>query len=151
MNDFQFQLGPLIKAVNTLFERDVDNQLSMPAGVPKLTGTQLRVLGYLMGHQHEIIYQRDLDKVFHTSRPTINGVIKRLRENGFVTVLPSPEDKRYKQIKLSPETREKMQAHRQEFVIVFSQIEQKMTRGMTTDEVDQLKILLKICLKNLQD
>lgn len=145
------QLGPLIKAVNTLFEKDVDNHLNIAEDAPKLTGTQARLMGYLLAHSDNIIYQRDLEEIFHLSRPTINGLVKRLRENGLVTVSPSAEDKRFKQVQLTAKTAENMRKHQPEFEQIFKDIEQRMTQGMSLDEVQTLRSLLTICLNNLKD
>lgn len=145
-----FQLGPLIKAVNTLFERELDNQLSARTDVPNLTGAQARLLGYLLTHAETIVYQRDLENIFHLSRPTINGLVKRLRENNFITVFPSSEDKRFKQVQLTKTTREQMEAHQKDFENIFVRIEGQMTKGMTENDVETFRILLGICLKNLQ-
>ncbi|KRM44057.1 MarR family transcriptional regulator [Lentilactobacillus parafarraginis] len=144
------QLGPLIKAVNTLFERDIDNQLTNSEDAPGLTGTQAQLLGYLLQQSDQEIYQRDLENVFNLSRPTINGLVKRLREGGFVEVIPSQEDKRFKQVRLSPKTEAKMREHQPEFERAFIDLEAKMTRGMSTQDVRTLKTLLKSCLDNLK-
>ncbi|MGF2385204.1 MarR family winged helix-turn-helix transcriptional regulator [Lentilactobacillus otakiensis] len=144
------QLGPLIKAVNTLFERELDNQLSAANDVPYLTRTQARLLGYLLTHEDTVVYQRDLENIFYLSRPTINGLVKRLRENHFITVLPSPEDKRFKQVQLTQKTREQMQAHQKDFETLFAQIEERMTQGMSQSDVQKFRELLEMSVRNLQ-
>lgn len=143
------RLGPIIKAINTQFERQLTNQLGKPKEAPKLTSSQFGLLSYLFDHKNKVIYQRDLETIFNLSRPTINGLVKRLKQNGFVDVIPVAEDKRYKQVVLLPEARQDMIKHHEAFEHDYGQVEARLTQGLSADEIATLTTLLEKCRQNM--
>ncbi|TLF35890.1 MarR family transcriptional regulator [Lacticaseibacillus zeae] len=144
-------IGPLIKALNTEIQKEINNRLSKSSPErPALTSAQAELLLYLLHHHYQIVFQSDLESVFNLSRPTINGLVKRLKEAGMVAVEPTPTDKRYKQVVMTAAARKAMIAHQPEFRAEVQALEHVMTQGMTTDEVATVHRLLQLMLQNLK-
>lgn len=145
------EFGPLIKAINTEIQKHINNHLAaLPTERLRPTGPQMSIMSYLYDHEAEPIYQSELEKVFSLSRPTINGLIKRMRENDMITVTPDSQDKRFKRIALTPATYQEMKVHHPEFARDIALMEAQMTRGMTTAEVAAFHDLLQRALRNMQ-
>ena len=49
-----------------------------------LTGMQAHVLIYLYKNRKNIINQRDIEREFELTNPTVNGILKRLENKGFI-------------------------------------------------------------------
>ena len=74
--DEKVRLSLLLKIVNNLFERELNNKIS----TLELTRTQCSVLGYLNRNGNKEINPRDIEKEFNLKRPTVTGILKRLEE-----------------------------------------------------------------------
>ena len=66
-----------------------------------LTESQARTLFFLNKNMTENIMQKDLEEYFGTSHATVNGIIGRLEQKGYVTYKQSLEDKRAKLISIT--------------------------------------------------
>ncbi len=71
----------LIKNINDKFEAR-GNTECQKAG---LTLAQFKILIYIKEHPDKLITQKELEKVFKVSHATINGILTRLEEKGFVS------------------------------------------------------------------
>ena len=69
-----------------------------------LTGVQARILHYIDMHDGKA-RQRDIESWSDKSHPTVNGIISRLQDNGFVEVQIDPEDHRQRLILLTSKAR----------------------------------------------
>lgn len=70
----QIHLSALIKQLNKQLERHKTG----------FTSAKVQVIAYLFKHQDKVIYQKDLEHIMNLSRPTINGIVKRLITKGAV-------------------------------------------------------------------
>lgn len=69
--------------------------------IEKLAGPQGRVVMYLRDNSDKEIYIKDIEKRLKISKSVASNLIKRMEKNGFIQVVPSKEDKRYKQVVLT--------------------------------------------------
>ncbi|MGT2754704.1 MarR family winged helix-turn-helix transcriptional regulator [Streptococcus ovis] len=76
-------------------------ELARQYGVEQLAGPQGLTVTYLLNHQEEEVFIKDIEKVLHISKSVASGLIKRMEKNGFIEVIPSLKDKRYKQVVLT--------------------------------------------------
>lgn len=144
--------GPLIKAISVEMQKRINNHLAdVSKDLPRLTSTQLEVLGYLYHHPQQTIYQSDLEQVFNLSRPTINGIVKRLREIHTIEMKPSLQDRRYKFVQLTPETRREMMRQQPRFEADIHQLEAQLFRGFTEEEIQAINDALSRMLANLKE
>lgn len=141
-------IGFLVKHLNILIGKQFAQKLeSRQTGY---TRTQIQVIAYLMDHPDEPVQQRDLEHVLNLSRPTINGIVKRLSAKGAVHLVPGEEDRRLKRLVLSDKAKKEADAHRDSFKQDVQFIEDQLTAGMTQDQVTQLKHSLRQCIENMQ-
>ena len=66
----------------------------------ELTSIQASVLIYLL-NERDIKNQRDIEKRFNLTNPTVNGILNRLESKGFIKRTISKKDARNKEINLT--------------------------------------------------
>lgn len=139
------RVAVLIKRVHNAFKRRLDQN----AARPPLTQAQCDVLLFLHKAEQEErrVCPSDLEGALHLSRPTVTGLIQRLKAKGFIAVLPDPEDKRFKRLTVT----EKANRHHLEMTAYLAAQEQQMLQGFGPEELRQLKAYLKRLLVNLEE
>ncbi len=93
----------MIKQVAATHEHDL-NELFKQHG---LTASQGFVLIYLLkaNKRHMEVTQRDIEKQFGISNPTVSGILDRLQSKGLIERIASQDDGRKKYIMLSEEAK----------------------------------------------
>ncbi|MEW6857776.1 MarR family transcriptional regulator [Streptococcus iniae] len=76
--------------------------------ITHLAGSQGHVLVFLERNQEKEIFVKDIEKELQISKSVSSNLVKRMEKNGFIEVVPSKTDKRYKQIVLSAEGKSKI-------------------------------------------
>ena len=89
--------------------------------------------------------------VLGITRPTANGLVKRLIQKDAVKLIEDPDDSRLKRIKLMPLVIADIDSRTDAFVKEFNQMEDKMTKGFTQKQRDELDQLLVRAIKNLEE
>lgn len=110
-----------------------------------ITLTQSRVLAYLNSQGGEAT-QKEIEIFLNVSHPTVVGVVSRMEQNGYVTCRFDAADKRNKLVRLTE------QAHRADMELdrKMRANEQRMLHSLSEEEIDDLKRMLSIILKNLE-
>lgn len=139
--DRSLHIGPKIKALSTALAQDM-NRSTAALG---LTGSQSFFLSYLIRNRDHPVYSKDLEREFDFSHPTVSGVLRRLKLKGFIVFQPGEKDKRCKQILV---TGKAMECHAM-MVRHLHETEDKVTTGMTTQEIQDLHRLLEIAMRNM--
>ena len=114
-----------------------------------LTGNQAQLLGTIRKCRGEMdeVFPSTLEERIHVSRPTMSGLLKRLEAKGFIIFAPSSKDKRYKQILLT----EKADAVNQRIGEKIYETEKKMIEGISEEEIDIVRTLVKKMIDNISD
>ena len=89
----------LIRQIHTELEKNANNSLRQD----NLTMSQINVLiefAQAEGNQMEL---KRLEQLLHVAQSTAAGIVRRLEQKGFVEGYGSPEDKRIKMIRITPE------------------------------------------------
>ncbi|MFM1586902.1 MarR family winged helix-turn-helix transcriptional regulator [Streptococcus mutans] len=94
------------KNLITATERYIQ-ELSKSHGVEHLSGPQGWTVMFLKDNQGKEIFIKDIEKRLDISKSVTSNLIKRMEKNGFISVIPSRKDRRYKQIVLTPLGQEK--------------------------------------------
>jgi len=102
-------------------------------------------LEYLTNHEDEIIYQKDIERVFGIGKSTIAGTMKCLEKNHFVERKAVEGDARLKQICVTKEGN----AHMRMIKESKQTFERQLTRGLTQDEIEQFFAILQKIENNL--
>lgn len=138
-----YHIGPYIKLINDCLEKSVNHD----AKKFDLTMAQMRVLGFLNQRNGAKTSQRDIENYLEVSHPTVIGILKRLEAKGFIRSETDVEDKRVKNIILlekEAEVHDRMETSKLE-------METKLIRNMTAEQVEQMVSLLKIVYQNVQN
>ncbi len=134
--------GYYFKRIHIELEKQIHNDLQ----IYDLTKSQYDILRYLKKKQNDSICQKDLQDYFHLSNATINGLVKRLEQKGFIQRIPCENDKRIIYIKETDE------AHRLSCQIRknVKKVEKRIVLGLDSNKQDELFLLLEQVLKNLE-
>ena len=98
------------------------------------------------GDDHEIS-QKDVENYLYVKASTVTRLLARMEENGLITREKSQRDNRSNCLHLT----EKGKSCHKLFFGVLDNIEEMMTKGLTTSEKEQLQILLQKVLANINE
>lgn len=124
----------------------VHRQMNATLQQHDLTPVQAHTLLYLLHAKRETT-QGNLAQFLEVRPSTVNGIVTRLVEKGFVTRTISSSDARCRQITLT----EKGRTLQLCFEEVATKAENLMTRGFSNQELDTLKAYLSRILENLKE
>lgn len=105
------------------------------------------ILGFLYHHPDTPVYQRDIEKEFHISRATATNTLQVMEKNGLIVRRSQDKDARLKRIFMTEEAaanHERVEEHMQ-------QMDDRMLKGMSEAEIEELNRLLGIILSNLEE
>ena len=108
------RIGFEIKKLNML----ISGQLRQATSINELnevTNTHGYVLKYLAQRENEEVFQRDIEKEFAISRPTVSEIINAMEKNGMVERKAVERDARLKQIIITEKGKALNALVRQEF------------------------------------
>lgn len=111
-----------------------------------LSPAQSRVLGFLY-HADGDVNQRALEQFLMVKPSTVNGIVSRLEEKGFITRTFSGTDGRCRILQLTDSGRN----FHQTFTDVAAQVEAQMAQGFSAEELAQLHRFLVRVADNLTD
>lgn len=138
----QIRLSILLKTVNNLFERELNNKVSLM----DLTNAQCGILGYLDRNRNKEIYLNDIEKKFCLKRPTVSGLIKRLEEKEFVIVEHKDNDRRYKQVSLTEKSEEILAIMKEN----LENTEKTLYENITEKDKEELYRILSIMFNTMK-
>ncbi|MBQ8131705.1 MAG: MarR family transcriptional regulator [Bacilli bacterium] len=115
-----------------------------PIDIP-ISGTQHRILKYLLEHQEESIYQKDIEKKLNLSRATISGVLGTMEKHNLIKRTSSKEDTRTKKIELE----ENAKKHFHEGKKKIQEIEKVATEDLSQEEIQEFRRTLKRMKENI--
>lgn len=110
-----------------------------------LTGMQRWIIGFLIEHDGEDIYQRDIELAFSVSRATASNMLSVMERRGFIAREPVASDARLKKLVVLEKARKmREQADRD-----VEEMEARLVRGMRGEEIEVLVRALDQMLANL--
>ena len=131
-----------LKKIFQTMEKNLNKELE----IIDLTSMQAHVLIYLYKNKDNIINQRDIEREFELTNPTVNGILNRLENKGFIKRVVSHIDARNKVISLTDKS-----------VLLINnmkksaeKMESKMTLGINKDELDIFYRVIKKMFDNVQ-
>ena len=138
-------LGRLIAYCSHLGKLYTD-KLLRSAGY-NITPVQSRTLVYLSCRREQPVTQRDLEQELHLKPSTVNGIVSRLEEKGFVARRASPTDGRCRLVSLTEAGQEQVD----EFESIIDGSGQRIAACLTEDEAEVLRALLIRIIENLEN
>lgn len=114
--------------------------------VQHLGGPQGWTVMYLWKHQNQEVFIKDIESFLAISKSVASNLIKRMEKNGFIEVIPSKEDKRFKQVVLTRLGLEKAQKTHD----FHETIRLKVLDGISKEELATAEAVFKKMKKNLE-
>ena len=134
--------GMYFKRIHLDIEKEIHTKLS----AYNLTKSQLDILNYLDQHPDQMTCQKDLQYYLHVSNATINGLVNRLEQNGYIYRITNSEDKRM----VSIHPTEKANQIKDLFLTTIYNLEQKMMAHIAPDKQEELVNLLEQMIQNIE-
>lgn len=134
--------GMYFKRIHLDIEKEIHTKLS----AYNLTKSQLDILNYLDQHPDQMTCQKDLQNYLHVSNATINGLVNRLEQNGYIYRITNSEDKRM----VSIHPTEKAKQIKDLFLTTIYNLEQKMMAHIAPDKQEELVNLLEQMIQNIE-
>lgn len=136
------EIGFYLKKIFQTMEKNLNKDLEDI----DLTGMQAHVLIYLYKNRKNIINQRDIEREFELTNPTVNGILKRLENKGFIKRVVSLNDARNKEIMITDKSISLIVEMKKK----AKNMENKMTLGITKEELDTFYQVIKKMFNNVQ-
>ncbi|MBF6626608.1 MarR family transcriptional regulator [Aerococcaceae bacterium zg-BR9] len=120
-------------------------QLAIKHDAENLDGPQGAVLFFLHTHRGVEIVQKHIEQFLSIQKSAASGLIKRMEKNGFISVQPHPNDKRYKLIAIT-----ELGEQKYETIIDFlATTEDLITDGISSQDLALFKKVLQKIKKNV--
>ncbi len=136
------EIGFYLKKIFQTMEKNLNKDLEDI----DLTGMQAHVLIYLYKNRKNIINQRDIEREFELTNPTVNGILKRLENKGFIKRVVSLNDARNKEIMITDKSISLIVEMKKK----AKNMENKMTSGITKEELNTFYQVIKKMFNNVQ-
>lgn len=144
--DYRKRIGFEVRTLSNLIHRTIENSNTI-RDVNKLTGMHGFVIGYLYDNLNKKdIFQRDIETDFSIRRSTVTGILQLMEKNGLITREPVEYDARLKKLVLTPKAIAIHQSIESEIV----QIEARLTKGLTEEEINNFLDIIEKLKKNME-
>lgn len=100
--------------------------------------TGVRIVKYLAGNMDKDIFQKDIEEVFSLRASSVSATLKKLEGKGFITKEAVDYDARLKRIRLTDKA---LDLHKEK-ILQFENIERKIEKTLTENEINELGRLL---------
>lgn len=110
-----------------------------------LTGMQRWTMGFLIDHEGEDIYQRDIEAAFSVSRATASNMLQVMERKGLIKRVSVEHDARLKKLLLTEDARSMLERVERD----VNEMEEMLIKGMSKKEVAVLMGYLDRIIGNL--
>ena len=112
-----------------------------------VTPVQSHTLSYLSCRGDRAVKQRDLERELHLKPSTVNGIVSRLEEKGYLCRRSSPEDGRCRLVCLTEEGRARVDTFRRS----LEETERRICASLSEAEQAQMGALLARIIGSLEN
>ena len=124
------------------------DKIAIPELEPySLTPTQFKVIKYLLNNQEAEVRQRDIEKAYSMTNPTVTGILQNLEKNNWIERIENPNDARSKVIKLT----KKALKQENELYNLGENLEKRFIKGLDKGEQKQLNELLNKLFDSIKE
>lgn len=134
-------IGLYFKRIFQIMEKNMNKQLEKI----DLTSMQATIIIYIF-KSNKTINQRDIEKRFNLSNPTVNGILNRLEKKQFIERITSKTDARNKEIHLTDKSIEL----NKEMIKRADMMEEKIKKDISKEELKTFYIVMDKILKNIE-
>lgn len=129
------------KIVRTMLKENSD------INIPPLTSTQIQILKYMIEHQNENVYQKDLEDVLNLRRATVSGVLQTMEKNNLIKREIYENDVRVKKIILNEKTKSIFLKNKQK----IDEIEKNIIKNISKKDLDKFTQIIDKLITNLNE
>lgn len=112
----------------------------------KTSPTQMQIIEYMLKHDQEDVYQKDLEKVLRLRRATVSGVLQTMEKNNLISRITNQEDTRTKKIILNENTKKLFLENKKK----FDEIEEKIIKGISNENLNLFFQVIEEMKKNIE-
>ena len=138
MNDVN-DIGLYFKIISKEIKGIIDSKLKN-----NVTSVQMSILCFLDSRDSSLVYQKDIENIFHVRRSTITEIINVMEKNDLLRRVFDPCDKRKRVIVLT----ETGLGYVNEFKDVIKDVESNIYDGITDSEKEMLIFVFEKMSKN---
>ncbi|KGR72709.1 MarR family winged helix-turn-helix transcriptional regulator [Streptococcus phocae subsp. phocae] len=124
----------------------IGEEMARKYDIEHLAGPQGHVLVFLEQHENKEIFVKDIEKRLQISKSVTSNLVKRMEKNGFIQVIASREDKRYKQVVLTESGRQKIPLLKE----CRAAMEGYFLKDITKKDLDTVKAVITQLKQNIQ-
>ena len=132
-------IGFYIKSINNILDKRFNDLLTKY----DITKTQADIVMFILceNRKNKIVTQRDIEKTFSLSNPTITGILNRLEEKNYIKREKSMKDSRSKNIIIT----EKFKNIENDLLNTINKKREALLNEMTKEEIEtSIRLLNKI-------
>ena len=111
------------------------------------SATQMIIMNYILNHQNEDIYQKDLEEVLHLRRATVSGVLQTMEKHGLVERVLCDNDVRCKKIILKEKAKKMFDVKK----IEFFKLEEVIKKGLSDEEIEIFCHIIESMQNNINE
>ena len=112
----------------------------------KTSPTQMQIIEYMLKHDQEDVYQKDLEKVLRLRRATVSGVLQTMEKNNLISRITNQEDTRTKKIILNENAKKLFLENKKK----FDEIEEKIIKGISNENLNLFFQVIEEMKKNIE-
>lgn len=135
-----------LNLLNKLIAREfICNNKDLFCGDP--SATQMIIMNYILNHQNEDIYQKDLEEVLHLRRATVSGVLQTMEKHELVERVLCDNDVRCKKIILKEKAKKMFDVKKMEFF----KLEEVIKKGLSDEEIEIFCHIIESMQNNINE
>lgn len=112
----------------------------------KTSPTQMQIIEYMLKHDQEDVYQKNLEKVLKLRRATVSGVLQTMEKNNLISRITNQEDTRTKKIILNENAKKLFLENKKK----FDEIEEKIIKGISNENLNLFFQVIEEMKKNIE-
>ena len=144
-NEMKLDIGHKVRIVNNNIDKYFHSAWEK-SGI-EATRMQCATLHYLRIHQHENVFQKDLEAAFSVSGATVTNILKVMEKDGLICRVAMESDARLKKLEMTEKGRTFEQAASQNVI----RLEEGMKKGFTEEEITIFRAYLDRIAQNIVD
>ena len=147
-NKVLYQLKSLEKIIiRNLLKDEEDHVLNCNNDLASLTPTQMQIVEYILNHNNEEIYQKDLENVLNLRRATVSGVLQTMEKNKLIDRIIDNDDSRTKKIILNIKAKEIFNKN----IKRLEELEKIATQNIPQDELEIFSKVIEKMKNNIEN
>lgn len=139
-----YEVKTLEKMITREFIKDIDCTRKKIGFVP--TPTQMQIIGYIIDHNGQKVYQKDLENVLSLRRATVSGVLKTMEKNKLIKRTVDTNDTRVKEIILEERAKKIFLVKQKK----MEELEKKLISNIKPEKIAVFSEVLENMIKKLE-